>query len=48
MTVRERCRTFVESTRSKVQAEIGLCAHELAPFHELVGAELVAFDAEPG
>jgi hypothetical protein len=39
--------TFVESAGTHIQAKIGFGADQLAPFHELVGAKLVAFYTDP-
>jgi len=39
--------TFVESAGAHIQAKIGFGADQLAPFHKLVGANLVAFYTDP-
>lgn len=40
-------RTFIEGAGTEVEAKIGLSAYNLAPFHKLIGAKLVAFDTDP-
>jgi hypothetical protein len=40
-------RTFIESSRAEVEAEIRFCADDFAPFHELVSAKLVRLYAKP-
>jgi len=40
--------TFVQSPGSKVETEVWLCSHYLAPLQEFVCPKLVGLDSIPG
>jgi len=39
--------TFVQRARAKVQSKVWLGTYDLAPLHELIGTELIAFLSKP-